>query len=48
MSVAREKQHMGEAAGPAFSLLRLSALARFGGALVVIAGLWAVVGWALA
>jgi hypothetical protein len=31
-----------------FSLLRLSALARLGGALAVIAGLWATVLWALA
>jgi hypothetical protein len=33
---------------PAFSLLRLSALARLGGALIVAGGLWAVVWWALA
>jgi len=47
MSVARE--HPVEiAATPAFSLLRLSALARCGGAMVVIAGLWAMVFWALA
>ena len=36
------------AAAPAFSLLRLSSLARCGGALIVIAGLWAMVFWALA
>jgi hypothetical protein len=39
---------VGTAAAPAFSLLRLSALARCGGAMVVIAGLWAIVFWALA
>jgi hypothetical protein len=43
MSVAREHP----ATAPAFSLLRLSALARCGGAMVVIAGLWAMVFWAL-
>jgi hypothetical protein len=48
MSVASERQRAGAAAAPAFSLLRLSSLARCGGALVVIAGLWAVVFWALA
>ena len=47
MSIAREHQ-VGTAAAPAFSLLRLSALARCGGAMVVIAGLWAIVFWALA
>ncbi|HUB63332.1 MAG TPA: hypothetical protein VL996_02635 [Methylocella sp.] len=47
MSIARERLNAGTAA-PAFSLLRLSVLARCGGALVVIAGLWAVVCWALA
>jgi hypothetical protein len=47
MSVAREYP-VGIAAAPAFSLLRLSALARCGGAMVVIAGLWAIVFWALA
>jgi hypothetical protein len=36
-----------KANGPGFSLLRLSALARCAGALVVIACLWAVVLWAL-
>jgi hypothetical protein len=47
MSVAGE--HPVEiATAPAFSLLRLSALARCGGALVVIAGLWAMVFWAMA
>jgi hypothetical protein len=35
------------AANLAFSLLRVSALARFGGALILIAGLWAAVFWAL-
>jgi hypothetical protein len=47
MSVAREHP-VRIATVPAFSLLRLSALARCGGALVVIAGLWALVFWALA
>jgi len=47
MSVAREHP-VGIATPPAFSLLRLSALARCGGALVVIGGLWAIVFWALA
>jgi hypothetical protein len=47
MSVAREYP-VGIAAAPAFSLLRLSALARCGGAMVMIAGLWAMVFWALA
>jgi hypothetical protein len=47
MSIAREHS-VGIATAPAFSLLRLSALARCGGALVVIAGLWAAVFWALA
>jgi len=47
MRVAREHP-AGIAAAPAFSLLRLSALARCGGAMVVIAGLWAMVFWALA
>jgi hypothetical protein len=36
------------ATAPAFSLLRLSAFARCGGALLVIGGLWALVLWALA
>jgi hypothetical protein len=47
MSVAREHP-VGIATLPAFSLLRLSAPARCGGATVVIAGLWAIVFWALA
>ncbi len=47
MSVARERP-AGIAIGPAFSLLRLSALARCGGATVVITSLWAMVYWALA
>jgi hypothetical protein len=47
MSVAREHP-VGIATAPAVSLLRLSALARCGGAMVVIAGLWAIVFWALA
>lgn len=47
MSVAREHP-AGITNAPAFSLLRLSALARCGGAMVVIAGLWAMVFWALA
>ena len=47
MSVAHEHP-VGIATSPAFSLLRLSALARCGGAMVVIAGLWAMVFWALA
>ena len=47
MSVVRENRAE-IAAAPTFSLLRLSALARCGGALVVIAGLWAMVFWALA
>ena len=47
MSVAREHR-VGIATAPAISLLRLSALARCGGATVVIAGLWAMVFWALA
>ena len=34
-------------AAPPFSLLRLSAAARLGGVLVVVAVLWALVGWAL-
>jgi hypothetical protein len=47
MNVAREHPG-GIGTAPAFSLLRLSALARCGGAMVVIAGLWAMVFWALA
>jgi hypothetical protein len=47
MSVAREHP-VGIATASGFSLLRLSALARCGGARVVIAGLWAMVFWALA
>ena len=47
MSFAREYP-VEIATSPAFSLLRLSALARCGGALVVITGLWAMVFWALA
>jgi hypothetical protein len=46
MSVAHEHRR-GIAAAPAFSLLRVSALARCGGAMLVIAGLWAMVYWAL-
>jgi hypothetical protein len=46
MSLARERQKAEFIS--AFSLLRLSALARLGGACIVIAGLWAVVLWALA
>ncbi len=34
-------------AAPGFSLLRLSAFARLGGALALVAGLWALVYWAL-
>jgi hypothetical protein len=48
MSIVRERVKAEAAAGPAFSLLRLSSLARCGGALIVIAGLWAMVFWALA
>jgi len=48
MSVARESVRAEAAAAPAFSLLRLSSLTRCGGALIVIAGLWAMVFWALA
>jgi hypothetical protein len=48
MSVAGERQKERAATAPGFSLLRLSALARCGGALIVIAALWAVVFWALA
>jgi hypothetical protein len=40
--------HLPATAVPRFSLLRLSAAARVGGALVVIAWLWAIVFWALA
>jgi hypothetical protein len=47
MSVAREHR-VGIATAPAYSLLRLSAFARCGGAMVLIAGLWALVIWALA
>jgi hypothetical protein len=47
-SVASEMRKAEAATAPAFSLLRLSALARCGGALIVIAALWAVVFWALA
>jgi hypothetical protein len=46
MSIVRERQKAEFM--PAFSLLRLSALARLGGACIVIAGLWALVLWALA
>ena len=46
MSVAGERQKAEPM--PAFSLLRLSALARLGYALIVIASLWAAVLWALA
>jgi hypothetical protein len=46
MSIARERQKAEFM--PAFSLLRLSAVARLGGACIVILGLWAVVLWALA
>jgi hypothetical protein len=48
MSVAHERRKARAATAGAFSLLRLSALARCGGALIVIAGLWTVVFWALA
>jgi hypothetical protein len=34
-------------AAPRFSLLRLSAFGRLGGALALIAALWALVDWAL-
>jgi|BarGraIncu00222A_1022003.scaffolds.fasta_scaffold105076_2 hypothetical protein len=34
-------------AAPGFSLLRLSAFARLGGALALVAALWAAVYWAL-
>ena len=37
----------GNVAAPAFSLLRLSALARLSGALALVAALWALVYWAL-
>jgi hypothetical protein len=46
MNLGHDRQ--APAAAPSFSLLRLSALARLGGALVVIAALWATVFWALA
>ncbi|WGJ14451.1 hypothetical protein QEV83_17770 [Methylocapsa sp. D3K7] len=46
MSIARERQKAEPM--PAFSLLRLSALARLSYALIVIASLWAAVLWALA
>ncbi len=40
--------HLAEpASGAGFSLFRISALARCGGALVLIALLWAAVYWAL-
>jgi hypothetical protein len=32
---------------PGFSLLRLSAISRVGGAAALVAGLWALVYWAL-
>ena len=48
MSVARERVRAEAAAAPVFSLLRLSSLTRCGGALIVIASLWAMVFWALA
>jgi hypothetical protein len=35
------------AAAPTFSLLRLSASARVGGALLIVAALWGLVYWAL-
>ena len=47
MRVARDREGR-IAAAPKLSLLRMSARARCGGALVVIACLWAVVFWALA
>lgn len=47
MRFARDREGSSSAA-PKFSLLRLSALTRCGGALVVTACLWAVVFWALA
>jgi hypothetical protein len=37
----------GSSAAPGFSLLRLSAFARVGGALALVAALWALVYWAL-
>lgn len=37
----------GGAGAPGFSLLRLSAGARVGGALALVAALWALVYWAL-
>jgi hypothetical protein len=40
--------HRAATVAPKFSLMRISALARLGGALAVIAGLWAAVFWALA
>lgn len=42
------QHHPAVAVVPGFSLLRVSALARCGGAAVVIACLWTVVLWALA
>ncbi|HUI22708.1 MAG TPA: hypothetical protein VLZ74_16950 [Methylocella sp.] len=48
MRVANENRMARGGTAPAFSLLRLSALARCGGVLVALAGLWAVVFWALA
>jgi len=48
ISAASKGQTAPAYAGPAFSLLRLSALARCGGALIIVAALWAVVFWALA
>ncbi|MCI0601015.1 MAG: hypothetical protein L0Y50_02390 [Beijerinckiaceae bacterium] len=47
MTIAREHLAAGPAS-PGFSLLRLSVPARLGGALIVLAGLWAFVFWALA
>lgn len=47
MSIARSSRLERISAAPAFSLLRLSALARLGGALVLVAALWSSVYWAL-
>ncbi len=45
--MAQEDASARPARDAGFSLFRLSGLARFGGASVLIAGLWAAVYWAL-
>jgi hypothetical protein len=47
MALARSEPPARISTAPGFSLLRLSALSRVGGAAALVAGLWALVYWAL-